>query len=61
MAWIARNRNGDLYIYEGKPTRRDRRFVCSGDDDYYYIPDWMEEVIMKGRNVLIWEDEPIEI
>ena len=51
--WVARDKNGFLFVYEDKPTRCDNqkewigRFLCSMKNSYF--PE------------LKWEDEPIEI
>ena len=51
--WVARDKNGFLFVYEDKPTRCDNqrewlgRFLCSIKCSYF--PE------------LKWEDEPIEI
>ena len=51
--WVARDKNGFLFAYEGKPTRCDNqrewlgRFLCSMKNSYF--PE------------LKWEDEPIEV
>ena len=51
--WVARDKNGFLFAYEGKPSRRDNqkewigRFFSSMKNSYF--PE------------LTWEDEPIEI
>ena len=51
--WVARDKNGFLFAYEGKPARRDNqkewigRFLCSMKNSYF--PE------------LKWEDEPIEV
>ena len=51
--WVARDKNGFLFVYEDKPTRCDNqrewlgRFLCSMKNSYF--PE------------LTWEDEPIEV
>ena len=51
--WVARDKNGFLFVYEDKPERRDNqkewigRFLCSMKNSYF--PE------------LKWEDEPIEV
>ena len=51
--WVARDKNGFLFAYEDKPTRRDNqkewlgRFLTSMKNSYF--PE------------LKWEDEPIEV
>lgn len=51
--WVARDKNGFLFVYEDKPTRCDNqrewlgRFLCSMKNSYF--PE------------LKWEDEPIEV
>ena len=51
--WVARDKNGFLFAYEGKPTRCDNqkewigRFFSSMKNSYF--PD------------IKWEDDPIEI
>ena len=51
--WVARDKNGFLFVYEDKPTRRDNqrewlgRFLTSMKNSYF--PN------------LTWEDQPIEV
>ena len=51
--WVARDKNGFLFVYEDKPERCDNqkewigRFLCSMRNSYF--PN------------LNWEDEPIEV
>ena len=53
ILWVARDKNGFLFVYEDKPTRCDNqkewigRFLCSMKNSYF--PE------------LKWENDPIEV
>ena len=51
--WVARDKNGFLFAYEGKPTRCDNQ------------KEWIGWFLFSMKNSffheLKWEDEPIEI
>lgn len=51
--WVARDKNGFLFVYEDKPTRRDNQ------------REWLGRFLTSMKNSyfpkLKWEDEPIEV
>ena len=51
--WVARDKNGFLFVYEDKPTRRDNQ------------REWLGRFLSSMKNSffpeLKWEDEPIEV
>ena len=51
--WVARDKNGFLFVYEDKPTRWDKR------------KEWIGRFFSSMKNSffpeLKWEDEPIEV
>ena len=60
MAWLARDLDGSLFIYESKPYRERVQLSCTESGNYENIPEWMEDIILKGK-VITWKDEPVEI
>ena len=50
--WLARDRNGMLYVYEKRPIRKDEMFLCSDGD--------MDVVMWDIPNVT-WENSPVEV
>lgn len=51
--WLAKDEDGDLYIYKEKPHKRKYSWYCE-DQDYFPIEDTFPEVK--------WEDEePTEV
>lgn len=65
MAWIARDKDNDLYVFEDKPIRREDnvwvppyKSACI-DSPYIKLPFDADERLI-GRHIT-WEDEPIEL
>ena len=53
--WIARDKDGELYLYDSKPKRSQTEWVASDDDgDVFDIPS-------EYFSTLTWKDEPREI
>lgn len=52
--WIARDKNGELWIFENKPVKEDDIYNNS-DSDYMKISDKTVFPELK------WEDEPLEV
>ena len=67
MAWLARDRNGSLGIFEKEPTRRTYIWRTNSlikinvyDDSFCIeLPSDADEKLI-GRHIS-WEDEPVEI
>ena len=52
--WIARDKDGSLYLYEGKPYRKGYVWMYRYEHEPYEIDnDWFPEIT--------WENEPIEL
>lgn len=60
IGYIARDKNGDLYLYTDKPVRKKNAvmWLNSGPGDFLYIGD--EAYIEKYKD-LKFEDEPIKV
>lgn len=52
--WIARDKDGELYLYDAKPERRESEWVATDDGDVFDIPS-------EYFSTLTWKDEPKEI
>lgn len=66
MAWIARDKENVLFVYEDKPYRTGRwwlpepyRDIFGIKADMVRLPDNADEKLI-GRH-LTWDDEPVEI
>ena len=57
MAWIARDKDGQLYIYSSKPTRHN--IIWIQGNTFCEVSKKADESLM-GRHIT-WEDEPVEI
>lgn len=62
MAWLAKDKNGEEYIYEYKPERGDTHWQYNEDEewkqsDYVSLPIGTIKKLI-GRE-LKWEDEPV--
>ena len=55
--WVARNRNGNLYLFEVKPKR-------SIEDEVWFTETKYDNEMLINSSSFIdlkWEDEPIEV
>lgn len=64
MAWLARDKDNTLVIYEGKPRRREDVgcFAIStfeDPDDSVELPSNADKKLI-GRHIT-WDDEPVEL
>lgn len=58
MAWLARDKDNDLYVYTDKPIR-DKRGLWTSDSDFAKLSDDADERLT--NKTITWEDEPVEI
>lgn len=64
MAWIARDKNNELYVFEDKPKREDNvwvppyRNICI-DSPYIELPSDVDEKLISRH--ITWDDEPVEL
>ena len=61
--YVARDKNGELFLYMGKPFRGIERFhecqngcIITGDNNFYNF-----DLNKNDFNYLKWEDEPVEV
>ena len=61
--YVARDKNGELFLYMGKPFRRIHRFhhyqngcIITSDSDFHYFG-----LNKNDYSNLKWEDEPVEV
>ena len=61
--YVARDKNGELFLYMGKPFRGIERFhecqngcIITGDNNFYNF-----DLNKNNFNYLKWEDEPVEV
>lgn len=64
MAWLAKDRNGHLFVYSSKPNRDKIEWLphCDAfgiEDDYVKLPSDADEKLI-GRHIT-WDDEPVKI
>ena len=61
--YIARDKNGDLWLYIGKPIRGDTKFHSDSNKKVFCLTHCMEKFGLKyeNYNYLKWEDEPVEV
>lgn len=62
--YVARDMDGELYVYFGKPERRNYRFITYGVTSNFMVNEYNFKDI--GLNpddfkYLKWEDEPVEV
>lgn len=51
--WIARDKDGELWAYDGKPVRQAEEWACKrSEDEAYRLPKTLSNVT--------WEDEPVK-
>lgn len=64
MAYIARDKNKKLYIFEDKPEREDNEWIPHYTDSYtsgpcIELPLNTDEKLI-GKHIT-WDDEPVEV
>lgn len=60
MAWLARDKDNDLYVYINKPKRDEMRSLWRSDNTNFVrlSSNADRKIIYK---TITWEDEPVEI
>ena len=61
--YVARDMNGGLYIYLGKPYRGEAEFCGSVDENIFVLSSNFKSFGLneKDYEYLKWEDEPVEV
>ena len=61
--YVARDKNGDLWLYIGKPFRDNSVFRDDVDKKVFCLSDHIEVYGLKYEDYdyLKWEDEPVEV
>lgn len=64
--YVARDKNGSLWLYMGKPLRGDNEFYCNLDNNYVEFMCDVYSFKFFGLNEndyanLKWKDEPVEV
>lgn len=53
--WVARDKDGELYLYSLKPIKGDKHFVCNTFNSEYMQLD--SDILSE----VTWENSPVEI
>ena len=62
--YVARDMDGELHLYMGKPIRHGTQFCCNPDKGVSLLPFYSYEFYglnEKDYANLKWEDEPVEV
>lgn len=59
MAWLARDKDGFLFMHEDKPTRGDMYWKYNIEGGHILMPLGIDKKLI-GKH-LTWEDEPVKI
>lgn len=61
--YVARDKNGILYLYIGKPIRDNTKFLCSKGQSLFYTGTTLSAFGLNDKDYanLKWEDEPVEV
>ena len=59
MAWIAVDKNGYEYIYDTRPTRKNRYRTYHVTNNYVLVPNGTS-LKLTGKQ-MTWDDEPVEL
>ena len=61
--YVARDKDGGLYLYLGKPFRGDNEFYCSHDKKVFCLTHNLSCFGLNEDDYanLNWEDEPVEV
>ena len=64
--YVARDKNGSLWLYISKPLRGDNEFYCNLDNNYveFMCADYSFKFFGLNENDYVnlkWEDEPVEV
>ena len=61
--YVARDKNGTLYLYIGKPIRDNTKFLCNKGQSLFYTGSTLSAFGLSDKDYanLKWEDEPVEV
>ena len=61
--YVARDKNGTLYLYIGKPIRDNTKFLCNKGQSLFYTGTTLSTFGLNDKDYanLKWEDEPVEV
>ena len=61
--YVARDKNGTLYLYIGKPIRDNTKFLCNKGQSLFYTGTTLSAFGLSDKDYanLKWEDEPVEV
>ena len=61
--YVARDKNGTLYLYIGKPIRDNTKFLCNKGQSLFYTGSTLSTFGLRDKDYanLKWEDEPVEV
>ena len=61
--YVARDKNGTLYLYIGKPIRDNTKFLCNKGQSLFYTGSTLSIFGLSDKDYanLKWEDEPVEV
>lgn len=61
--YVARDKNGTLYLYIGKPIRDNTKFLCNKGQSLFYTGTTLSAFGLNDKDYanLKWEDEPVEV
>lgn len=61
--YVARDKNGTLYLYIGKPIRDNTKFLCNKGQSLFYTGTTLSTFGLSDKDYanLKWEDEPVEV
>ena len=61
--YVARDKNGTLYLYIGKPIRDNTKFLCNKGQSLFYTGSTLSTFGLSDKDYanLKWEDEPVEV
>lgn len=59
MAWIARDKYNDLYIYMDKPKRDEENLIWTSNSDFAMLSYKADKKLI--HKTITWDDEPVEL
>ena len=61
--YVARDKNGKLWLYMGKPFRNDRQFYSDSGKGVFILPLCIFEFYLNENDYkdLKWKDKPVEV
>ncbi len=60
MAWIARDKDNDLYVYMDKPKRDEIQSLWVSDNSNFAKLSYYGDRKLIGKTIT-WDDEPVEL